>query len=185
MTSFLRACVCARIAAQWVVVGGGLGLCRPRVISRDQASLMSAGSSRGTQALPTPSSPSPGTFWLHTAPCWTDSPNFTYLIPPFKQLQRILTYNLSLLCFYIYLSYTFYPLCFWVIILHTFSCRRFITDVDVVLALRPRSSLFTGLFRGKLPQKDIELTFPGMSGDFTSENFSATWYLIENHMGSR
>uniref|UniRef100_A0A8C3A743 Exocyst complex component 2 n=1 Tax=Cyclopterus lumpus TaxID=8103 RepID=A0A8C3A743_CYCLU len=38
--------------------------------------------------------------------------------------------------------------------------------------------------QGKLPQKDIELTFPGMSGDFTSENFSATWYLIENHMGS-
>uniref|UniRef100_A0A8C9YCE7 Exocyst complex component 2 n=1 Tax=Sander lucioperca TaxID=283035 RepID=A0A8C9YCE7_SANLU len=36
----------------------------------------------------------------------------------------------------------------------------------------------------KIPQKDMELTFPGMSGDFTSENFSATWYLIENHTGS-
>lgn len=24
-----------------------------------------------------------------------------------------------------------------------------------------------------------------MSADFTSENFSATWYLIENHAGSR
>uniref|UniRef100_A0AAQ5ZSN8 Exocyst complex component 2 n=1 Tax=Amphiprion ocellaris TaxID=80972 RepID=A0AAQ5ZSN8_AMPOC len=36
----------------------------------------------------------------------------------------------------------------------------------------------------KIPQKDMELTFPGMSGDFTSENFSATWYLIENHAGS-
>lgn len=105
-------CVCAHSRTVGGGGGGGLGLCRPRVISRDQASLMSAGSSRGTQALPTPSSPSPGTFWLHTAPCWTDSPNFTYLIPPFKQLQRILTYNLSLLCFYIYLSYTFYPLCF-------------------------------------------------------------------------
>lgn len=31
----------------------------------------------------------------------------------------------------------------------------------------------------------MEVTFPGMSGDFTSENFSATWYLIENHSGSR
>lgn len=41
------------------------------------------------------------------------------------------------------------------------------------------------LLRGKIPQKDMELTFPGMSGDFTSENFSATWYLIENHSGSR
>lgn len=39
--------------------------------------------------------------------------------------------------------------------------------------------------RGKIPQKDMEVTFPGMSGDFTSENFSATWYLIENHSGSR
>uniref|UniRef100_A0A4W6FAG4 Exocyst complex component 2 n=1 Tax=Lates calcarifer TaxID=8187 RepID=A0A4W6FAG4_LATCA len=38
--------------------------------------------------------------------------------------------------------------------------------------------------RCKIPQSDMELTFPGMSGDFTSENFSATWYLIENHAGS-
>jgi len=36
-------------------------------------------------------------------------------------------------------------------------------------------------FRGKVPLKDLENMFPGMSGDFTSENFSATWYLIENH----
>lgn len=39
--------------------------------------------------------------------------------------------------------------------------------------------------RGKIQQKDMELIFPGMSGDFTSENFSATWYLIENHSESR
>jgi exocyst complex component 2 len=38
--------------------------------------------------------------------------------------------------------------------------------------------------RGKLLQTDMEQTFPGMSGDFTSENFSATWYLIENHSGT-
>lgn len=58
--------------------GKGVGLRRPRVISRDQASLMSARSSRGTQAshaaLPTPGSPSLGTFWLHTAPCWKSWP---------------------------------------------------------------------------------------------------------------
>uniref|UniRef100_A0A8C1AII2 Exocyst complex component 2 n=1 Tax=Cyprinus carpio carpio TaxID=630221 RepID=A0A8C1AII2_CYPCA len=34
---------------------------------------------------------------------------------------------------------------------------------------------------GKVPLKDLENMFPSMSGDFTSENFSATWYLIENH----
>ncbi|NXF37496.1 EXOC2 protein, partial [Nyctibius bracteatus] len=35
--------------------------------------------------------------------------------------------------------------------------------------------------RGRFPQKDLEALFPGMSADFTSENFSAAWYLIENH----
>ncbi|XP_010162675.1 exocyst complex component 2, partial [Antrostomus carolinensis] len=34
---------------------------------------------------------------------------------------------------------------------------------------------------GRFPQKDLEALFPGMSADFTSENFSAAWYLIENH----
>ncbi|KAM6938893.1 exocyst complex component 2 isoform 1-T2 [Lycodopsis pacificus] len=52
------------------------------------------------------------------------------------------------------------------------------------LSLRPSNPLGIEIDKGKLPQKDIELTFPGMSGDFTSENFSATWYLMENHMGS-
>uniref|UniRef100_A0A8C7IBL5 Exocyst complex component 2 n=1 Tax=Oncorhynchus kisutch TaxID=8019 RepID=A0A8C7IBL5_ONCKI len=33
----------------------------------------------------------------------------------------------------------------------------------------------------QVPLKDLEAMFPGVSGDFTSENFSATWYLIENH----
>uniref|UniRef100_A0A8C1J0J3 Exocyst complex component 2 n=1 Tax=Cyprinus carpio TaxID=7962 RepID=A0A8C1J0J3_CYPCA len=33
----------------------------------------------------------------------------------------------------------------------------------------------------KVPLKDLENMFPRMSGDFTSENFSATWYLMENH----
>lgn len=41
------------------------------------------------------------------------------------------------------------------------------------------------LFRGKVPLKDLENMFPGMSGDFTSENFSATWYLIDNHSSTR
>uniref|UniRef100_A0A671VWH3 Exocyst complex component 2 n=1 Tax=Sparus aurata TaxID=8175 RepID=A0A671VWH3_SPAAU len=52
------------------------------------------------------------------------------------------------------------------------------------LSLRPSNPLGIDLDKGKIPQKDMELTFPGMSGDFTSENFSATWYLIENHSGS-
>ncbi|XP_034093349.1 LOW QUALITY PROTEIN: exocyst complex component 2 [Gymnodraco acuticeps] len=52
------------------------------------------------------------------------------------------------------------------------------------LSLRPSNPLGIDIDKGKIPQKDIELTFPGMSGDFTSENFSATWYLIENHTGS-
>ncbi|XP_032381778.1 exocyst complex component 2 [Etheostoma spectabile] len=52
------------------------------------------------------------------------------------------------------------------------------------LSLRPSNPLGINIDKGKLPQKDMELTFPGMSGDFTSENFSATWYLIENHTGS-
>lgn len=29
------------------------------------------------------------------------------------------------------------------------------------------------------------MLFPGMSADFTSENFSAAWYLIENHSNTR
>uniref|UniRef100_A0A8D0CZ77 Exocyst complex component 2 n=1 Tax=Sander lucioperca TaxID=283035 RepID=A0A8D0CZ77_SANLU len=52
------------------------------------------------------------------------------------------------------------------------------------LSLRPSNPLGIDVDKGKIPQKDMELTFPGMSGDFTSENFSATWYLIENHTGS-
>ncbi|XP_077573472.1 exocyst complex component 2 isoform X2 [Stigmatopora nigra] len=52
------------------------------------------------------------------------------------------------------------------------------------LSLRPNNPLGIETDKGKLPLKDIEMTFPGMSGDFTSENFSATWYLIENHAGS-
>uniref|UniRef100_A0AAQ5ZXC6 Exocyst complex component 2 n=1 Tax=Amphiprion ocellaris TaxID=80972 RepID=A0AAQ5ZXC6_AMPOC len=52
------------------------------------------------------------------------------------------------------------------------------------LSLRPSNPLGIEIDKGKIPQKDMELTFPGMSGDFTSENFSATWYLIENHAGS-
>ncbi|XP_077450841.1 exocyst complex component 2 [Stigmatopora argus] len=52
------------------------------------------------------------------------------------------------------------------------------------LSLRPNNPLGIETDKGKLPLKDIEMTFPGMSGDFTSENFSATWYLIENHAGT-
>uniref|UniRef100_A0A3Q3DA19 Exocyst complex component 2 n=1 Tax=Hippocampus comes TaxID=109280 RepID=A0A3Q3DA19_HIPCM len=52
------------------------------------------------------------------------------------------------------------------------------------LSLRPNNPLGIEIDKGNFPLKDIEVTFPGMSGDFTSENFSATWYLIENHAGS-
>uniref|UniRef100_A0A7N8YJK6 Exocyst complex component 2 n=1 Tax=Mastacembelus armatus TaxID=205130 RepID=A0A7N8YJK6_9TELE len=52
------------------------------------------------------------------------------------------------------------------------------------LSLRPSNPLGIEIDKGKIPQKDMEVMFPGMSGDFTSEKFSATWYLIENHAGS-
>lgn len=52
------------------------------------------------------------------------------------------------------------------------------------LSLRPSNPLGIDIDKGKILPKDLELTFPGMSADFTSENFSATWYLIENHAGS-
>ncbi|XP_051954659.1 exocyst complex component 2 [Xyrauchen texanus] len=49
------------------------------------------------------------------------------------------------------------------------------------LSLRPANPLGIDIDKGNVALKDIEIMFPGMSGDFTSENFSATWYLIENH----
>ncbi|XP_054485993.1 exocyst complex component 2 [Agelaius phoeniceus] len=49
------------------------------------------------------------------------------------------------------------------------------------LSLRPANPLGIEIDKGRFPQKDLELLFPGMSADFTSENFSAAWYLIENH----
>ncbi|XP_064409444.1 exocyst complex component 2 isoform X2 [Latimeria chalumnae] len=49
------------------------------------------------------------------------------------------------------------------------------------LSLRPANPLGIEIDKGKVPQKDLEALFPTMSGDFTSENFSATWYLIDNH----
>ncbi|KAI5090576.1 exocyst complex component 2, partial [Silurus meridionalis] len=49
------------------------------------------------------------------------------------------------------------------------------------LSLRQADPLGIETDKGKYTQKELESWFPGMSGDFTSENFSATWYLIENH----
>lgn len=49
------------------------------------------------------------------------------------------------------------------------------------LSLRPANPLGIDIDRGKVPEKDLEGLFPGMSGDFTSEKFSATLYLLENH----
>ncbi|XP_062473757.1 exocyst complex component 2 isoform X2 [Pezoporus occidentalis] len=49
------------------------------------------------------------------------------------------------------------------------------------LSLRPANPLGIEIDKGRFPQKDLEALFPGMSADFTSENFSAAWYLIENH----
>ncbi|XP_058411385.1 exocyst complex component 2 isoform X3 [Diceros bicornis minor] len=49
------------------------------------------------------------------------------------------------------------------------------------LSLRPANPLGIEIEKSKFPQKDLEMLFPGMSADFTSENFSAAWYLIENH----
>nr|XP_012623948.1 exocyst complex component 2 isoform X3 [Microcebus murinus] len=49
------------------------------------------------------------------------------------------------------------------------------------LSLRPANPLGIEIEKSKFPQKDLETLFHGMSADFTSENFSAAWYLIENH----
>nr|XP_051690632.1 exocyst complex component 2 isoform X2 [Oryctolagus cuniculus] len=49
------------------------------------------------------------------------------------------------------------------------------------LSLRPANPLGIDIEKSKFPQKDLEMLFHGMSADFTSENFSAAWYLIENH----
>lgn len=49
------------------------------------------------------------------------------------------------------------------------------------LSLRPANPLGIEIEKCKLPQKNLEVLFHGMSADFTSENFSAAWYLIENH----
>uniref|UniRef100_A0A8C7HGC3 Exocyst complex component 2 n=1 Tax=Oncorhynchus kisutch TaxID=8019 RepID=A0A8C7HGC3_ONCKI len=53
------------------------------------------------------------------------------------------------------------------------------------LSLRPSNPLGIDFDKGKVPLKDLEALFPGVSGEFTSENFSATWYLIENHSVTR
>uniref|UniRef100_A0A8C9AZW0 Exocyst complex component 2 n=1 Tax=Prolemur simus TaxID=1328070 RepID=A0A8C9AZW0_PROSS len=49
------------------------------------------------------------------------------------------------------------------------------------LSLRPANPLGIEIEKSKFPQKDLEMLFHGLSADFTSENFSAAWYLIENH----
>ncbi|XP_015281329.1 PREDICTED: exocyst complex component 2, partial [Gekko japonicus] len=49
------------------------------------------------------------------------------------------------------------------------------------LSLRPANPLGIEIDKGRFPPKELEALFPGMSADFTSENFSAAWYLIENH----
>uniref|UniRef100_A0A4W5QFP4 Exocyst complex component 2 n=1 Tax=Hucho hucho TaxID=62062 RepID=A0A4W5QFP4_9TELE len=49
------------------------------------------------------------------------------------------------------------------------------------IGILDQSAVWGYTHTGKVPLKDLEAMFPGVSGDFTSENFSATWYLIENH----
>nr|XP_056710043.1 exocyst complex component 2 [Euleptes europaea] len=49
------------------------------------------------------------------------------------------------------------------------------------LSLRPANPLGIEIDKGRFPPKELEALFPGMTADFTSENFSAAWYLIENH----
>lgn len=59
-----------------------------------------------------------------------------------------------------------------------------VCHVFVLTALEIYFNPFFSL-RSKFAQKDLETLFPGMSADFTSENFSAAWYLIENHSATR
>ncbi|XP_068092912.1 exocyst complex component 2 [Hyperolius riggenbachi] len=52
------------------------------------------------------------------------------------------------------------------------------------LSQRPGNPLGIDLERSKVPHQEFESLFPGKSGDFNSEKFSATLYLIENHSTS-
>lgn len=36
----------------------------------------------------------------------------------------------------------------------------------------------------KLSEDDLNEKFPNASGDITSENFSACWFLLENHLAT-
>lgn len=126
--------------------GGGFGLCRPRVISRDQASLMSAGSSRGTQAshtaLPTPSSPSLGIFWLHTAPCWKSCPQ----------------HHPSLTIFHLYIS-----TCIFVLYCTIWSLVFFYCLYTEHLLIQCSSSLSSPLFIRLLSEaKSLRKTWRGL-----------------------
>ncbi|KAG2458067.1 EXOC2 protein, partial [Polypterus senegalus] len=53
------------------------------------------------------------------------------------------------------------------------------------LSISPSDPLGIKPEKGKVTQKELESLFPNMSGDFTNESFSATWYLIENHSAAR
>ncbi|CAH2284188.1 exocyst complex component 2 [Pelobates cultripes] len=46
---------------------------------------------------------------------------------------------------------------------------------------RPANPLGIDIDRGKVPHTEFDSLYPGMNGDFNSEKFSATMYLIENH----
>lgn len=49
------------------------------------------------------------------------------------------------------------------------------------LSQRPANPLGIDIERGKIPHQELEALFTGKTGDFNSEKFSATWYLIDNH----
>lgn len=49
------------------------------------------------------------------------------------------------------------------------------------LSQRPANPLGIDIDRGKIPHQELEALFTGKTGDFNSEKFSATWYLIDNH----
>ncbi|KAG8442453.1 hypothetical protein GDO86_011297 [Hymenochirus boettgeri] len=69
----------------------------------------------------------------------------------------------------------------WVEEMNYFGNRTDRNKVISPLSQRAANPLGIEIDKLKIQNQEIEPLFPGMSGDFNSEKFSATWYLIANH----
>ncbi|KAM4705416.1 exocyst complex component 2 [Rhinophrynus dorsalis] len=72
----------------------------------------------------------------------------------------------------------------WVEEMNYYDTRTDRNKMISPLSQRTANLLGIEIDKQKVPSQDIEPLFPGMSGDFNSEKFCATWYLIANHSTS-